>query len=71
MKSYRHLIGKWAVCTKGVIGKIELITRGTIPKAKGISLTGKKWETLKPLLLAEEDQEEIEATFRRKAMRVM
>jgi hypothetical protein len=57
MSDRDRLVGKWAVCGGGRIGKIERVGhRGTVTCFYGTGLSGHPWETTVPHVLAPSNQ---------------
>ena len=57
----QNLVGRWAVCSKGRIGRIEgrqVLTWGLSWVGKG--LDGRPWASQEPVLIAESDAGRLE-----------
>lgn len=66
-------VGKWAVCMAGKIGRIEYATTDPVNGNlySGTSLHGEAWQSSSPRVLCEKDQDCLNATFRRKGLKIV
>jgi hypothetical protein len=57
----RHIIGRWAVCQHGVLGKVNTVTvKDGATLASGITRDNKPWQSTDPRYLSPAESEALD-----------